>query len=155
MENKQSPGIKNHFHASLKRHKRQTLWQILLPLVILGGGIIAGAVLIAISSSQNNPAISQWADVSTIFLVMPFMAIAITLLLVFSGLFYLFIIITKKTPAYTIKVQNIFSQAKSIITRVSNGSVKPIFWIKGALSGFSKVFQKITRNLNRGIEDEG
>jgi len=151
----QLPERDNQVHTSLKKHKRQAFWQILFPLILLGGGIVAGAVLIAISSSNGNGAVSQWAHVSTIFLVMPVMAIAIVLLLVFSGLFYLLIVIAKKTPAYSIKVQNIFSQVKSVSNQVLNGSVKPVFWIKGTLSGISKAFKGLTRNLNRGIEDEG
>ncbi|MEW6092435.1 MAG: hypothetical protein AB1531_00575, partial [Chloroflexota bacterium] len=70
---------------TLRRHKRQVLWQILVPFVLMAGLAIAAALLVALGGAART---SLWRDVSLIWLLAPALVLALILIIVLGMLIY-------------------------------------------------------------------
>lgn len=55
----------------VNQHRRQSTWQIIVPLVICGVLTLAAAVWAAFTASGQVANIQAWSSATTIFLVMP------------------------------------------------------------------------------------
>ena len=128
------------FEPTLKIHKRQRFWQIILPIIsfcLLIGA--AGGFTIFADGDQSR----LWADVSIIWLVIPLLFIALLFLVILIGMIYLLNQLTKSTPRISRKVQNIFTRIGQETCRVSNSVVKPVLWIHQFQSGLRSLMRKI------------
>ncbi len=65
-----------------KNHKKELLWQILIP-VFLCILVAIGIGVLTIFTSLNDPALNQkWAQISLIFLILPLLVLGLILLIV-------------------------------------------------------------------------
>ncbi len=94
--------------ASYQRHKKQQFWQILTPvgLGLLVTLVIVALVIRATLLTDAGGPVSQWADLSLIWLLMPVMLFAIIATLILIGLIYLVARLLKIVPTYTFVVQH-------------------------------------------------
>jgi hypothetical protein len=117
---------------SLLRHKRQLWWQILLPvlLAILFG--LAVAVLVVMDGLSGSAQTRLWADISTIWLVIPLLALAMIVVVILVILILGLDRLTRLLPGYTGRIQGFFARAATRVTRIINGVARPIIWIRQA-----------------------
>ena len=110
-------------------HKRETFWQITLPLVI--GVLIILAVVGAIIFSVTQPVtdVGRWADVSLIWLIIPSLFFALLFLILLVGLIYAISFLLRLIPRYTLILQLYFEQGRSKIGQLMNMSTEPILRI--------------------------
>ncbi len=123
---------------SIRVHKHQFAWQIIVPVVVLAGLIIAGAVLVITGGTSRT---SAWADVSLIWLLVPaimlafiFIAVAITII---YGMSKILMII----PLYSGKTQGLFNKISSETRKVADGATKPFIWYKQAGAVIKSLFK--------------
>lgn len=116
---------------SYLRHKKQRFWQILTPVglgVLLILAIAAMVVLTATGTDAGGP-VSQWADTSFIWLILPVMLIAIVVTLVIFGLIYLVVKVLNILPQYTFLVQQYANLFEIQVKYWSRKIVSPIISI--------------------------
>ncbi len=107
---------------SIQRHHRDKFWQILFPL-ILGVLLILGMAVIVVLTATRSTAggsVSQWADASLLWLILPVMMIAIFGIVVLLGLIYLVAKLINILPTYTNLVQvyaELIAGKVSLVTR--------------------------------------
>src|SRR5258708_33080371 len=71
-------------HESYKRHRKELVWQIILPMVLTSLLLVALIVLISIATFRDNGDVDRWAAISTIWIVAPIM-IGLLILLALLG----------------------------------------------------------------------
>src|SRR5690349_7555409 len=88
-------------HESYKRHRKQLISQILLPMVVVALLFVAMIVLINVATFRDNGDVARWAALSTIWIVIPIMIASLIFLAVLVGLVYLMKRLVNITPTYT------------------------------------------------------
>jgi len=127
------------------RHRRQTFWQILLPVILASLGVIALIVLLSLGTARGTAPTGQWAAIATIWLVIPFLFI--TLLFITFTVVFIFLIarLRRGLPAYArlgqIYLQIFSLKVDSFLTRLS----RPQIGLLSRWSGFKAVFTRKPR----------
>ena len=116
-----------------KDHRREVFWQITLPLLIGAILILGVAVWTAVAAAQGGN-VSQPADASLVFLLIPTMAMALVLLVIIAGFAYAVIWLNNNIPPYARQAQDFFVSARDIVRMVADKVVEPVLRIQSALA---------------------
>jgi hypothetical protein len=102
--------------------------------VIIG----AVAVLTGIATFQGGGDISRWAAISTIWILIPLMALLFVILILACGVVYLLGSLLKVSPRYTGIAQEYVLWFNAQIMLWTDRIIQPILKIKSWLSMFSR-----------------
>jgi|WetSurMetagenome_2_1015567.scaffolds.fasta_scaffold48496_2 hypothetical protein len=131
-------GIQRVETHSMKDHRRQFAWQILVPVIVAAIIVIAAAVFIA---TRGTSVTTSWADVSIIWLVLPFLFFAFVLIGILGFLIYGIARLLGIIPVYSRKTQEVLVSISMGARKVTDGSIKPIVWINQAGAVLKRVFK--------------
>jgi len=123
---------------TVRAHKRQLAWQILVPFLVAAVLILAAGVLAATSIGSVT---RTWADISIIWLIAPMLLLALLLAAVLGCLIYGIAILLKVTPRYSIKAQYYAAAASAVTRKASDGAAKPFIWIRQAGKVIKSIFK--------------
>ncbi len=127
---------------TLRRHRRQFVWQILLPTVVLAGMIIASAVLVAMGEAGSG---SLWRDVALVWLLAPSLFLALILIVLTSAAVFGMSRLLKITPRFTGRAQELTLQVEQVIKRVADSIAQPFIWLGQAGAGVGSIFRRRRR----------
>lgn len=134
-----------HNPASRARHRRQVFWQITLPAIVLGLGFVALCVLAALGEGGK---ISQWADISFIWLIIPVFISSFVVLAIAAGLVYLALKLIEILPVGSFKALQQFQRLNSMLAGLNQRLTEPFIKAasakasaKAALSEIHKLFR--------------
>lgn len=127
-------------HPSYQKHQRQFWIQIFLPMIVAVLIVIAVAVLTWLATFGIAGDSARWAAISTIWLIIPVMFFGLLFLVIVTGLIYFLTQTMKAIPTYTIKAQQYSYRVSGIIKRISDGGVKPIFFVEEFLAKIKAFF---------------
>ena len=116
-------------HESYKRHRRQLIGQIILPMVITGLSFVALIVLINVATFRENGDVARWAAISTIWIVIPIMIASLIFLAVLVGIVYLLKRLLNITPTYTGLAQDFVHKLAIRIRLAADQLVKPVIFL--------------------------
>ena len=116
-------------HESYKRHRKQIIWQIILPMVLTAILFIAFVVLINIATFRDNGDVGRWAAVSTIWISIPIIIVSLLLLAILVGIVYLLIRLLQITPIYTGKAQDVAYKVAGYVRRAADAAAKPFIFL--------------------------
>ncbi|MBU0510492.1 MAG: hypothetical protein KJ638_02175 [Chloroflexi bacterium] len=122
-------------------HRREVFWQITFPLIIGAILIVGLAVWTAIAAAQGGN-VSQPADASLVFLLIPTLAMALILLVIIAGFAYAVIWLNKNIPPYARQAQDFFASARDIVRKGSDKVVEPVLRIQSALAALRALRRK-------------
>jgi heme/copper-type cytochrome/quinol oxidase subunit 2 len=131
--------------GSYARHRRQKLWQIILP-VGLGVVLILAALGMVIYTAVRTPAgqsVSQWADVSMIWLIIPALFIALVIAAVLFTVVWLLTRLLKILPQYTSTAQYYVGIAVENIRSGADKVVMPFIAGKGFVAKVSELLSRL------------
>lgn len=96
------PPLPKPSHASYLKHRKDFAWKIVFPLVLATLLIMVISVLIGIRAfSGGQSDVALWAAISTIWIVIPLMMMALVVLALLFGLVYGLARLLGETPHYT------------------------------------------------------
>jgi heme/copper-type cytochrome/quinol oxidase subunit 2 len=122
-------------HESYKRHRKQLVWQIILPMVLTAILFIALVVLINIATFRDNGDVGRWAAVSTIWISIPIVIVALLFLAILVGIVYLLIRLLQITPVYTGKAQDFAYKVEGYARRAADAAAKPFILLNSIGAG--------------------
>ncbi|MBU1660261.1 MAG: hypothetical protein KKD28_02170 [Chloroflexi bacterium] len=122
-------------------HRREVFWQITFPLIIGAILIVGLAVWTAIAAAQGGN-VSQPADASLVFLLIPTLAMALILLVIIAGFAYAVIWLNKNIPPYARQAQDFFASARDIVRKGADKVVEPVLRIQSALAALRALRRK-------------
>lgn len=143
--------LKHSQSASLQRHKRQRFWQILVPVIFGGVLVLVVAVLMILSITGINTgiAVSQWADASVIWILLPMILFGIMASVILFGLIYGLVQLLRILPSYTGLVQSYVRRYTSMIGEGSLKVLAPIIKVKSYRAGLSAVFSSLFKRSGK------
>jgi hypothetical protein len=118
-------------HESYRRHRRQRISQIILPIVLATILFLGMVVLVNIATFRDNGDVGRWAAVSTIWIAIPTCIMAFIFLALLGGLVYLMGQLLGVAPRYTGKAQDFVHKLAIRIRRIADMMVKPVFAVNG------------------------
>jgi hypothetical protein len=122
---------------SVRAHKRQVTWQILVPFFVVTALILVVAVLVATGATATR----TWADVSTIWLIAPVLVFALFFVTVLGLLIYGFARLLQVTPRYTGKAQDFFALVSAWARTIADGAARPFVWFQQAGAVLKSIFK--------------
>ena len=128
-------------HSSYLTHRRQVLWQIILPVVLAALLMLALIVLVTLSTFQGNGDVSRWAAISTIWLVIPVMIAGLIFLILLIAIIVLLARIIGLIPPYTYQAQKFVQRIEAGAKHVAEMARKPML-----------ILQELGVLIRRGIE---
>jgi heme/copper-type cytochrome/quinol oxidase subunit 2 len=130
-------------HESYKRHRKELMWQIILPMVLTSLLLIALIVLINVATFRDGGDVGRWAAISTIWIVIPIMIGLLLVVALLGGLVYLMQKLLNITPTYTSLAQDYVHLAQGYIKRAAEAIVKPVLQLNGILASVIAFFEKM------------
>lgn len=129
--------------ASLRRHQKQRFWQILAPILLGGTATLAAAVLmvLTLTGAASGVNLSQTADISLIWLILPVMVFGVFITGLLLGLTYGLARLLNILPQYTFLIQQYVTLIESKIKLWTRKGLEPIISVK-SISAAVGVFFK-------------
>lgn len=136
---------------SYRQHKRQSFWQILLPILLSFLVMLAGLAFLIVIAKGGDPIgkLSTWADTSLIWLLLPVMALGLAAVLLLGTMIYGLARLLKVLPTYTAMVQHYFSLAASWVKAMVEKLLNPGMKLRGYQAGIGHFFKSIFGLLHR------
>ncbi len=130
-------------HESYLKHRKQVVWQIIVPMVLTVMLCIALIVLINIATFNQGGDAARWAAVSTIWIVIPIMFGLVIVLALLGGLVYLMYKLLDVTPTYTGMAQDYVHIGAGYVRRALDAIVKPVINLNGILASINAFFERM------------
>ncbi len=127
---------------SLRAHRRQFAWQILIPLLLGAGMIITAALFVTIGGSADT---GLWRDVSLIWMLFPALFITLTLVIVLGAAIYGLGRLSRAAPRYTGRAQELFVQAAQGFHRLADSAARPLIWLDQVGASIRTLFKMFKR----------
>lgn len=123
-------------------HKQQALLQVLLPVIAAGILCLGVCIVLLISTFGEPQSTEQWAQISTMFLILPALLLGLICLaiLVFMGIFASKW--NKTWPPALRNVRLIIINFETIIQGMAQKPAQPIIKAKSAFAGIKTIFKK-------------
>ncbi len=137
MDKQSAPSDVRYSYAN---HRKQTLYQIVLPVALAAALGVLAIVLIALATFNNNTDVERWAAISTIWLVLPVMALMLLGLAVLLGLNYGLYRLLKMAPRYTGIAQDYVLHVAAQIMLWTDRLIQPVLHLKSWLELLSNFF---------------
>lgn len=131
MSTKSFPHESERNPVTQRAHGRQTMWQIVLPLIIGALVAIALGVLAGLAGADRT---SRWADISLIFMIIPAMLVSLLFVVLSVGLNYGLFRVLKFVPPFARRVQDVFGRAEQRIRTGADMAVEPILRAQSLLA---------------------
>jgi hypothetical protein len=117
--------IQPPIHESYLKHRKQRLWQIILPVGFAAVICLGLVVFLNIAAFRNNADITQLAATSAIWIILPIIVMALVLFIILAGLVYLLMRLLRITPVYTGKAQDFAYKIARTARRGADAVAKP------------------------------
>lgn len=128
-----------HNKEARQAHRRDLIWQIIVPMGIVAVIFIVISVLTAMRPETTA---SLWADISLIWLLIPWLIIALFTLVILGGLIYGMAKLLQIIPTYTKKLLDVIHFIQEKLKLAADASTKPVFFLEGIAASFRNIFQK-------------
>ena len=109
--------------VTYKRHRKEVMWQILVPVLI---GTVIVLALSILATTRTDAQVSKGADVSVIWMITPMLIVALIFLVLLGAIVYGVMSLLGILPGYARLVQNYFDAFRVQVGIVSDKAVEPV-----------------------------
>ncbi|HXF85002.1 MAG TPA: hypothetical protein VNK49_06385 [Anaerolineales bacterium] len=127
-------------HESYLKHRKQVMWQVILPVVLTALFVVVLIVLVSIAAFHGGGDVGRWAAISTMWILTPIMIAGLIFLVLLFALIYLVKRLLDLTPTYTARAQEYVYKVSGYIRRGADAAVKPIFFIEEIRASLRRFF---------------
>ena len=124
-------------------HQHETLLQITLPLLIALLGMLAILVGLVWTFSGGSAQISQWADVSLIWMILLTCPWMLIFFLILAGIAYGLAVLVKQAPVLFSQLHHFILVLQAHVNRYSDAAVEPIFRAKSLSASLNTLLGKM------------
>ncbi len=137
------------------QHRRESWLQIGLPL-LLGTLMVLGLAGFVVIVAYRGGNVSQGADTSLIFLLIPMLILALVIIALLGGLIYLMATILNALPPKFFVLQGFFFRVQDAVQNASDKLAEPAIRIKSAGTAWEMVKNNLSiRKSNKRTQVEG
>jgi len=129
-----------------RRHRREVFWQIIFPLLFAVVLIAGGVTALGLTGTGDT---GVWAQIATILLVLPVLALALLFLAVVIALIYGIGKLHGLIPPYASLAQSWVRRITEMLRSAADYPVKPIIALRSYLSAFARLFDRLFSSDSR------
>jgi len=122
-----------------RAHRRQSFWQIYLPLI---AGILFAVVLFVSVIQDGTPLIEHSAQIASILLAIPIFISGSLLLFLLIGANYGVNALIKWLPAQSVKAQRLAKQVNSATTQITKAAKQPFLLIESWSNAVDRIIRR-------------
>ena len=130
--------------ASQRKHRRELLWQIIVPAVV-GGLILAG--LGVLSGLASDTQVSQGASAALIWLIVPQLLLCLVGIGLVSAILFGAIQLTRGLPVYSFRLQNGIARIGTQIQKLSDQLTEPVLRVHSGVSSIHAFWNSLLRMI--------
>jgi hypothetical protein len=123
---------------TIRLHKRQVAWQILIPFLLVALMLLAAGVGLVWGETARA---RVWADVSIIWIIVPLLLLTLVAIALLAALIVGMIKLLQIAPRYTLRAQQVVGQVSAGARKVADGATEPFIWIKQAGAVVKSIFK--------------
>jgi hypothetical protein len=123
---------------SYVKHRRDVTRQILLPVILVAFIGIGLAALSIYGATGSSPGVSLWADIASIWIIIPMMLLMLVILALTIAMAYGLTRLLKVSPRYTGIAQEYALWFNAQVSLWADKIIKPVLVIKSWLEIFVK-----------------
>lgn len=127
-------------HESYRKHRRQVMQQIVLPLIAATLLMMALCVWIGFATFRDNGDVGRWAAISTVWILIPILVAGLLTFALLGGLIYLMARLLGILPSYTGLAQDYVQLGALYVQRFTEAAVKPVFAVDGLAAYLKAIF---------------
>ena len=135
---------------TIKKAKKESLWQVYIPIALFAVLIIIAAVLVALNINQNSTGLRHWADLSTILVILPVMVMSLFLFILLIGLIIAISYLIKALPKAGLRVQGFSAQIFMILSGISDLFTRPVIQLKSVIAMLQGMLLSLIGKSKRG-----
>ena len=124
-----------------KDHKRETFWQITLPL-ILGVVFVLILAVLTFLAATGDGRITQAADAALIFLIIPLMLFTLISSIILAAITFGIIKLNSTLPFYSKQLHDVLVRVRQQVQVGSDKSVEPILKIQSFFASLKALKRK-------------
>lgn len=122
-------------------HKRQVIWQIWLPLILVSL-VFLGLCILAVFLTKNGSSVSsQWAALSVIMILFPVCLGGFLVFLMIGVSIYLTTRILQGAPPILYKLQVILMRTSAVVRYYADRLASPVITANEKWAGFAAIFK--------------
>ena len=129
-------------HESYQKHRKELAWKIIFPVVLSTVLCVGLIVLISIATFNWDGDVQRWADISTVWIAIPFMLEMLVFLAIVVGLVYVLAKLLGITPRYTVIAQDFMYKVVSYVKRFADAVANPVISINSIGASIGRIFGK-------------
>jgi energy-coupling factor transporter transmembrane protein EcfT len=130
-------------HESYLKHRKDTAWKIIFPVVLSSVLCIGLIVLIWFATFRGGGDVQRWADISTMWIAIPVMIMLLVFLALLGGIVYLLAKLLNITPKYTILVQDFFYKIEGYARRGADAAAKPFIFVDSIGASINRFLERL------------
>jgi heme/copper-type cytochrome/quinol oxidase subunit 2 len=127
-------------HESYRKHRKDLVWKIIVPVVVSAVLCIGLIVLINIATFRDNGDVERWAAISTMWIAIPTMIGMLIFLALVGGIIYLLAKLLNIAPTYTGMAQDFFYKIEGYARRAADAAAKPIIFLDSIGASINRLF---------------
>lgn len=135
--------------STYRQHKRQTAWQILLPVFLAAAVLLAVGVLASIGTFSDPTLGTRWAGISLIMLIIPALLTGGIIVLLLVALIYGVAKLYHIVPVYSLIARSYVFKSAFFLRQWSDRIVKPFFLPKIYQAGLRGFFSSLKNPRDR------
>jgi hypothetical protein len=130
---------------SFVKHRRDFNLNILFPVILAVFIVLGLAVLAIFGATGSSPAVSLWADIAAIWVIIPMMFLMLVIVALTGAIVYGMNRLLKVSPRYTGLAQEYVLWFAAEVRLWADRAVKPVLIIRS----WSGIFQKKQKSLDK------
>ena len=121
-------------HPSYKMHRKQVITQIVLPVILAVGLMIATIIVVLVPTFGEGAVVGRWAAISTMWIILPIISLGLFFFAGLIAVIYFLARVLQILPIYSGKAQDYVYRGRKYIIRVADLAVRPIIAVEGLIA---------------------
>jgi uncharacterized BrkB/YihY/UPF0761 family membrane protein len=127
-----------------EEHRRQMLWQVWLPLIVVLLIALSAAVFTVVGASGGAD-ISVWSGISVIWMVLPLIFVLLVNLILVSVVIFFLPRLIRKLPLWAMIARARIAQINAAILGFALKATTPVVEVKSRMAGIRSVFDRFKK----------
>lgn len=136
---------------SYQRYQRQSFWQIIAPIGLMGLLALAGMVfmVLSISGTRTGISVSQWSDASIIWMLLPLIIPAVMILILIILIIYGVTKVIQAVPGYSRLIHAYIKLYGLRVDIATRKTLAPLINLKSIFAGAGRFFSALLGRSGR------